>query len=156
MKIDPTDGIAPFSHQAVDKLKENQGSGGFDSILQDSIQKSNPSKGCVGQSIPLMPGVLPPAGIQPDCRSMQYTMAQGLLDRLDCYQKMLADPDATLRMIQPAVAQMEQQAVRTEALLSDLPEGHPLKMILQDAILNINQEIERFNSGYYVDGDESP
>ena len=154
MKIDPTDRIAPLSHQAVDKLKKNQSAGGFDSILQDSIQRSGPSKGCMGQSIQSMMGALPPAGVQPRPRSTQYAMAQGLLDRLDGYRKMLADPEATLKMIQPAVDQMGQQAARTETLLNNMPEGHPLKMILQETVLNIHQEIERFNSGCYVDGYE--
>jgi len=152
MKIDPSDRVAPLSHQAADKLKPNKSSSGFDSILQDTIEKSGQPKGCLEPSIQSMMGALPPAGIQSDSRHTQYAMAQGLLDKLDCYQKMLADPEATLRMIQPAVEQMDRQAARTEAVFDNIPEGHPLKGILRETISTIHQEIERFNSGYYVDG----
>ena len=77
--------------------------------------------------------------------------ADNLLDKLENYQKMLADPAVTLRMLQPAVEQMDKQAAATRELISSMPDEHPLKAIVQDTIVNITQEIERFNSGYYVD-----
>jgi hypothetical protein len=152
MKIDPTQRSPQFPRQAVDNVKKNQGLGGFDAVLKNTIQKPSPSKGCMGSSIRSMTGPLAPMGVQSGPETTADTVAQKLLDQLEDYQQLLANPAVSLKGIQPAVEQMEKQAVDTRALISGIPEGNPLKTIIQDTLANINQEIERFNSGYYVDG----
>ena len=152
MKINPTDRSPQLSIPAVDPLNKKKSPGNFNSVFQESIAKSERSKSRMGLSVQPLLGSMKPTEIRPDPESRQCELATGLLDKLEHYQKMLADPAYSLRMIQPAVDHMERQAVDCEALLDSMPEGHPLKMILQESILNINQEIERFNTGYYLDG----
>jgi hypothetical protein len=152
MKIDPTERFPQFPRQAVDNDKKNQGVSGFDAVLRNTIQKPSQSEGCMGASIRRMTGPLAPMGVQPGPDITADAVAQKLLDLLEDYQQLLADPAVTLKGIQPAVEQMEKQVAGTRELISGMPQGHPLKTIIQDTLTNINQEIERFSSGYYVDG----
>ena len=77
-------------------------------------------------------------------------MKHKLLDRLEDYQKMLGDPAVALKEIMPAVEQMKEQVRDTRALVADMPDGHPLRTVVQDIIASIDQEVDRFNAGYYV------
>jgi len=151
MKIDLTDQVQQLSKQAVHNPRKDQSSNGFDSVLQDTIQKSNLPANSMASSIRSLMGPPAVAGVEQNSNCMECTVAQGLLDKLESYQQMLADPAATLKMIHPYVEKMEQQSASAEVLLNGIPEGHPLKMILEQALQNISQEVEKFNTGYYVD-----
>jgi hypothetical protein len=151
MKIDPPERALPFSRQVVNKAKVSQGSDEFGAVLQDTLEKSSGSKGCTGSSIGRVRGPLATTDLRSGCKISEGKAAQRLLDKLECYQKMLADPAVSLKMIQPAVEQMEKQAADTQVLFANIPDGHPLKAVIQDTIASISQEIKRFNSGYYVD-----
>jgi hypothetical protein len=151
MKIDLTDKVQQLSKQTVHNPRKNQRSNGFDSVLQDSIQKSNPPSGSLGHSVQRLMGPLTFAGVEPNSKNEEYTAVQKLLDKLESYQQMLADPAATLKMIHPCVEKMEQKAASAEVLLNRMPDDHPLKMILEEVIQNISKEVEKFNTGYYVD-----
>jgi len=151
MKIDLTEKVQQLSKQAVHNPRKDQSPNGFDSVLQDTIQKSNLLANSMAPSIQSLMGPLSVDGVQPNSNRLECTVAQGLLDKLESYQQMLADPAATLKMIHPYVEEMEQQSNSAEVLLNGMPEGHPLKMILEEALQKISQEVEKFNTGYYVD-----
>jgi hypothetical protein len=151
MKIDPVERSLPLSRPVADKAKSSQSLGGFDSVLQNTLEKSSASNRKPGSLITSIRGPLAPTAVQTNSKIHADTAAENLLDKLEDYQQMLADPANTLKMIQPAVDQMEKQAAGTRELISTMPEGHPLKAIIQDTIANISQEIEKFNSGRYVD-----
>ena len=78
--------------------------------------------------------------------------AHKLLDALNAYQQMLGDPEATLKMIQPAVDEMASQASGTLTMLDDMPDESPVKIILRETLTHVTREIDKFNSGFYVDG----
>jgi hypothetical protein len=151
MKIDPIERSLPFLRQVVNKTKTSQGFDKFGSVLQDTLEKSSGSKGCTGSSVGSARGPLAPTDLRSGCEIIEDNAAERLLDQLEHYQKMLADPAVSLKMIQPAVEQLERQAADTQVLFSNVPDGHPLKAIIQDTIASISQEIKRFNSGSYVD-----
>jgi hypothetical protein len=151
MKIDPTERSSLLARQSVDKVKTNKDPGGFDAVLRNSLDKTGPSEGCAGSAVKSMAGPRAIMGIGSGSVITADAQAQVLLDKLENYQKMLADPAMSLRQIQPAVEEMEKQAANSRALISDLHTDHPLKTILMDTIASIDQEITRFNSGYYVD-----
>lgn len=151
MKIDPTERSPQLPRQAVDNTKRNHGPCGFDTVLQQTMQKPGPPEECMGSAIRSMAGPQTTMGVPPGPESAVETLARNLLDRLEDYQQMLGDPAASLKKIQPAVDRMERQAVGTRALIADMPADHPLRTIIQDTLASINQEVERFNAGYYVD-----
>ena len=152
MKIDLSEKLQELSKQTVHSPRKNQSSNGFDSVLQDTIEKSSPTAGPTGHLVQPLMGSIVFGSVQHDSRNVECAVAQVLLDELESYQQMLADPAATLKMIHPVVEQMEKQAAGAEELLNQMPEGHPLKMILEETLQSISQEIEKFNTGCYVDG----
>jgi hypothetical protein len=152
MKIDPTHRSQPPIQPTIDKSKDGSGHGDFGSILQTTLEKTSGSKECTASSIMNIRGPVEATGIQSGSEIEGEVAAETLLDKLERYRQLLADPAMTLRMIQPAVEQMEKQAAETRALVSGMPENHPLKTVVQDTISHITQEAGRFNSGYYVDG----
>ena len=151
MKVDPVKRSLPISRPVADELKSSQRPGGFDSVLQNTLNKSIESNGSRGSTITSIRGPLAPTAVSPNPEVPVEEAADNLLDKLEDYQQMLADPTVTLRMMLPAVEQMDKQAAATRELISSMPSGHPLKAIVQDTVANITREIERFNSGYYVD-----
>jgi hypothetical protein len=151
MKIDPTHRSLPLFQPTADKSKRGPDPGEFGSILQNSLEKTSRSKECTGSSIMNIRGPVAATGTQSGSKIAEDVAAETLLDKLDCYRQLLADPAATLKMIQPAVEQMEKQAVDTRSLVSGMPENHPLKTVIQDTIGHITREVGRFNAGYYVD-----
>jgi hypothetical protein len=150
MKIGPAEKTPQLPRQAVDKAEKKQVPGGFEAVLQQTMQKTGQSRDSAGASIRSMAGPQAPLAANSVPENAAETMADKLLDTLEAYQKMLGDPDVTLKRIQPAVEQMQTQAAGTRELIAGLQEAHPLKTILQDTVDSIDREITRFNAGYYV------
>lgn len=151
MKIDPTERTPQLPPQAVENAKNKKEPSGFDAVLRQTLQNTGPLKECMGSSIRSITGPQALISVPSGPENATEAMAHKMLDSLEDYQMMLGDPDVTLRRIQPAVEQMQSQADGSRELISGLPENHPLRTIIQDTISSINQEVARFNSGYYVD-----
>lgn len=151
MKIDPTQRTPQFPPQSADNVKKKQAPGGFDAVLQQTLHKTGQSREFIGPTIRSLKGPQDPIAVSAGPEGAVETMALKLIDRLEDYQKLLSDPDITLKQIQPVVEQLEKQADGSRAMMSDMPEGHPLRAIVQDVVANIDQEVARFNAGYYVD-----
>ncbi len=151
MKINPNNKAHQLSGQAVQTPEKMQGKDAFDSVLKETIQSSGVTP--VNKESPIQPLVrpYPSMGGGADSNAAASAVAHKLLDTLEAYQQMLADPSASLRMIQPSVDQMKAQVTTSEAILKNMPDGNPVKTILESAIMNISQEVDKFNSGYYVD-----
>jgi hypothetical protein len=75
---------------------------------------------------------------------------EGFLDLLDNYQRRLADPRMSLKGLDPAVQAVEQGRDAMTPLLAALPEGDPLKDVLNRALVTAELEIIRFRRGDYL------
>lgn len=151
MKIDSSPEIQNVNKKSVRIPDKKQNKASFDAVLRNSIQNSDSHADAMRPCIqPLIePAVV---GSEPSVsRRLGVEAAQRVLDRLETYQKLLADPEANMKTINSAVGQMEQQAECTKPLLENLPEQHPLRMVIEESLQNVYQEVERFNAGYYVD-----
>jgi hypothetical protein len=151
MKIDPAERTPQLPQHSVDHTQKKQAPGGFEAVLQQTMQKTGPSRECMGTSIRGMTGPQSPMTVPTSPERAAEALAHKLLDTLEDYQKLLGDPDVTLKRIQPAVERMQNQAAGTCDLIAGLPETHPMRTILQDTVDGIDQEIARFNAGYYID-----
>jgi hypothetical protein len=69
---------------------------------------------------------------------------------LERYQQLLAKPSASLRKLQPVIEQLEQEAGRMAASMGHLPQGHALRQIMTETLIQVGQEVERFNQGEYI------
>jgi hypothetical protein len=152
MKIVSTDNarqLMPPSSTAAHNEKRD-----FSAVFDETVQRSGDIKG--SRSPSLMAGMTSVSGrwtALPELLPAPEAAADELLDSLERYQCRLNDPGANLKQIQPMVERMQSQAAGIESLLDQLPQSHPVRNILQDALALVSDEVGRFNSGHYVDRD---
>jgi hypothetical protein len=151
MKIDPTGKIPHFQQPAIDNSRGRQGISGFDAVLQQTLQNSAPAEKSRAASIGRTAAANEPVAVPHGAVNAAEAYAEKLLTRLEDYQKMLGDPGVGLKEIQPVVEQMKKDALGTRALIADMPDGHPLRTIVQDIVASIDRESDKFNAGHYVD-----
>lgn len=150
MKIDPSQKPAPANtpHTA-------QSSGGlegkpeFAKVLGESMQQQPVGP---AEKTPWVPSVAAPdIRMQDHTRTCELQTADGLLDALDAYRNRLNDPRSTLKMIEPYVERMKALCEAAQPVMDQMPSGAPVKQVLQQTMVHVSKEIERFNMGYYVD-----
>jgi hypothetical protein len=151
MTINPSDHVNPSSNPVVPSAKSGQGGDNFELVLRKSVEKSRQTPMGSRTAIHSLRGPSPVLDIPSADEAVQFATADGLLNALEKYQQLLGDPSADLRAVQPAVDQMKAAAGGAEELINAMPAGHPLHAVMQETMTHISQEIERFDSGYYID-----
>ena len=121
----------------------------FSDVLNESIPAPDIQHKCEMRAV--APVLRPAMEICPNISCQETHAASGLLDTLEQYQQLLADPLASLKLIGPAVEKMERAAGEAEAIMGHLPDDNPIKSLMAETMASIGQEVERFQSGMYVD-----
>jgi exonuclease VII small subunit len=148
MKIENTDRSQPLSPKPAEKTGSRDTRAEFVDILQKTVQtKGNNSVAQPSLSPPIRPVEFT---AQPETTFKAARETGEILDTLETYQQLLAKPSASLRKLQPVVEQLEQEADRMAASLNHLPKGHALRQIMSETLIQVNQEVERFNQGEYI------
>jgi hypothetical protein len=150
MKIDPTQKPLPISPANTPPSHgEVEGKPGFARILSESMQ--NKPVAADGNSR-LVPSVAAPVIMAQDhAQSSEWRTADGLLDALDAYRNQLIDKKSTLKMIEPYVERMKALFENAQPVLDQSAKENPVQHVLQQTMVHVSKEIERFNMGYYVD-----
>jgi hypothetical protein len=150
MKIDPSQKPLPITPpNSVHSHGALEGKSEFAKVLGESMQQQAVAP---KEKTGLAPSVTAPvimARVLP--RSSEWRTADGLLDALDAYRNQLMDQKSTLKMIEPYVERMKALFENAQPVLDQLPEGNPVQPVLQQTMVHVSKEIERFNLGYYVD-----
>lgn len=151
MKIDISQEIQNVNNKTLQSQYKKQDPSAFDTILQNSMRQSDLRADPMQCGSPARIGPVVLGDVPPVKSGVEFEAVQRLLDQLESYQQLLADPDANLKTIFPVVGQMEKQAENSKMLVDQLPENNPLRMILEESLEYVHQEVGRFNAGYYVD-----
>ena len=153
MKIDPSEEIlkSAYTDKTIrpDKPADNE----FGTMLKDAIN-NEPSRTNSGNMKPQMITSIPNIQANPlfavqDNPIVEQT--ENFLDTLEEYRNKLLDPQTTLRDIHPLIQRMESEKETLTPVLNSLPPGDGLKDILNDALVNSEVEVIKFNRGDYVD-----
>jgi hypothetical protein len=153
MKIDPNQEIlkSAYTDKTIrpDKPADNE----FGTMLKDAINYE-PSKTNSEKANPQMITRIPNIQANPlfavqDNPIVEQT--ENFLDILEEYRNKLLDPQTTLRDIHPLIQRMESEKETLTPVLNSLPPGDGLKDILNDALVNSEVEVIKFNRGDYVD-----
>ena len=150
IKINLNEKIQRLPNQSAQVPQKLSSTKAFDSILQETLKNSKDidpkNSGVLALRQPSY------AGLEILSNSKAETVvAHQLINSLENYQQLLANPSFSLKMIQPSVDQMNAQCECSQTKIANMPTDSPVKQILQETISTIFQEIEKFNSGYYVD-----
>lgn len=148
MKIDNSE----ISHQLYPKPAEKTGPRNAQAEFAQVLSKTVQTK---GSNSVTRPSISPPIRtvefiVQPETTFMAARQTGEILDTLETYQQLLAKPSTSLRKIQPVVKQLAQEADRMTASMNHLPQGHALKQIMKETLIQVSQELERFNQGEYI------
>jgi hypothetical protein len=152
MKIDPSEKQQHIlSSPIVKPTERGTADSQFSKVLGETVQKS--CRAQTQQSGVLQPSIAPSmvVSIDPVQKSSEFTTAHRLLDALEQYQNLIGNPEANLKTVAPAVDHMKSLTKKAQPILDNMPEGHPIKTVTQEALMEMSKEIERFNAGYYVD-----
>ncbi|MEA3223739.1 MAG: hypothetical protein U9P49_11330 [Thermodesulfobacteriota bacterium] len=141
MKIDPNMIIGKTTGQVSHQRHISSGVK-FEDILQREKITSTENI-----SRATSPGVTDMAGPLQADKIKGLSFSEQALDLLDKYNKLLADPDVTLRMIAPIVDEMNTMGERLEKASSLLSTDKSLKGIMNDIASTIRSEGIRFNRG---------
>ncbi|MEN6474913.1 MAG: hypothetical protein ABFD81_12930 [Syntrophaceae bacterium] len=137
MKIDPNLTIGGVVPQKTAKPLGKQGA--FEDMLSGIEQKTIP------ETIPAMPSTavstISPMTIK------GLGMGEQAIDLLDGYASALADPDVTLKSIQPIVNELAGLKEGLDKTVGALSDDDPLKGILKDVGATLESEVLRFSRG---------
>lgn len=150
MKIDPSQKPAPIhTPQTVQSSGGLEGKPEFAKVLGESMQQQAVEP---AEKTPWVPSVAAPdIRVQDHDRTSELRTAEGLLDALDAYRNRLNDPGSSLKIIEPYVEKMKALFDAAQPVIDQMPSGAPVKQVLQQTLVHVSKEIERFNMGYYVD-----
>jgi hypothetical protein len=121
----------------------------FAKVLSDAVHKSTGPAKTDGRMV--TPAPVPMINGPVVHQNPDMAATEGLLDALENYKVLLADPRASLRAIEPSIEKLRSLSKSAEPMLDRYPEGHPVKEVIGEALVQISKEIERFTGGYYVD-----
>ncbi len=149
MKINSMDPSQPAITSEQVKPDKSLGKSDFASVLKESVQA--PENNHDLTSSPVTPAMAYMAIQQPAQSPDTRKAAQGLLDTLERYQKMLADPSANMKTLDPVVDKMKKHAEDLEPIMETLPGEDPVKGVIKETMMLISKEVARFNQGEYID-----
>lgn len=151
MKISATPQFQPDPPVAKNHRGTKAAATDFQSILTHSLNRLADSQPAEAVSRPFgPPSVQPLAKPAADPVLSLTDCLDRLLDRLDSYRQKLADPQASLRSIEPLVNDIAAAARNLTPELNSSDQAGPLGDILRHALVTASVEITRFNRGEYV------
>ena len=153
MKIDPNQEILKSAYPDKTIRPDKPADKEFGTMLKDAIN-NEPAKTSSENVKPQMISSIPNIQLNPLFAVQDNPTAErteNFLDILEEYQNKLLDPQATLRDIHPLIQKMETEQEALAPVLNSLPPGDGLKDILNDALVNSEVEVIKFNRGDYVD-----
>ena len=148
MKIDNVDKCQPLNPRHNNKSGSTDCSSEFAQVLEQTVQKSS--------STNVMPNSAAqsarPADFAAPSEQIQHAVNQTgqILDTLETYRQLLSNPKTNLRQMQPVVDELGQEMLKMETSMHQLPKGHAVKLIMEETLMQVGQEIERFNHGAYI------
>ena len=146
MKIDPSDKVLHGIPNGGIKPRGDAPAMSFADLLAQTSQAASPKQVSASPSVP--PVVRPVMTTPSD---EVYRSAEKMLDAMARYQHLLADSQASLRAVEPAVRQLQKEVVSLEPLLAEMDDANPLAGIAREVLISASKEIVRFEQGVYVD-----
>jgi hypothetical protein len=125
----------------------------FGEVLKETVDASAKTDGqtrtaSVTPSTAVKPAALQPAASAADSRSIDRI--ERFLDVMDDYRCKLGDPQCSLKQIQPLMERVTEEKEKMQLLLEALPDGQPLKDVLNRALVTASTEAWKFNRGDYI------
>ncbi len=150
MKIDGNNEIARSAFADKTSSKEAAQDAEFKDILKSTVERVTPLP-AENQAPPLNPvsAIRSPA-LTPEARHTTIERVDILLNLLDHYRNQLANPQVTLRSIEPVVNTIVKEKEQLSAVLDVLPKHDALKDIVNRTLITASLEVMKYNRGDYI------
>jgi hypothetical protein len=123
----------------------------FKNILKASVERTMPDTGEI-QS-PSLANSLSAIRFQapsPENKRMTIEHVDNLLNLLDNYRIQLADPQVTLRSMEPVIKMIDKEKEQLSSVLDSLAEADGLKDIVNRTLVTASLEVMKYNRGDYI------
>ena len=151
MKINGSDEIIKNGYADKTVRKEQAQNDDFKNILKASVERTahHPAK---IQSPPLMHPVstIQVHPLSPENKHVTVERVDNLLNLLDNYRKQLADPQVTLRSIEPVINTIVKEKEQLSSVLNSLTNEDGLKDIVNRTLITASLEVIKYNRGDYI------
>ena len=151
MKIDGHNDIGRSAYADQSTPEKATAADEFKKILEASVDRSKTQAAKVQtapQPEPL--GVIRFTPLSPETRETTVERLDTLLNLLDQYRDQLADPQVTLRQIEPLLNTIAKEKEQLSAVLNTMPDEDGLKDIVHRTLITTSLEVVKFNRGDYI------
>ena len=124
----------------------------FKNILKASVERTTPNTGKI--QTPSLTNSVSAIRFQtpsPEYKRLTVERVDNLLNLLDNYRNQLADPQVTLRSMEPVIKMIDKEKEQLSSVLDSLAEGDGLKDIVNRTLVTASLEVMKYNRGDYID-----
>jgi hypothetical protein len=151
MKINGSDEIIKNSFKEKTIPREQDQKDDFKNALKASVEQTAQHPGKIKSS----PIANPVSAIQfhpvsLENKSLTVERIDNLLNLLDNYRDKLADPQVTLRSIEPVINMIAKEKEQLSSVLESLSNEDELKDIVKRTLITASLEVIKFNRGDYI------
>jgi hypothetical protein len=151
MKINGNDEILKAGYVDKPVPKEPVQKDEFKDILKASVERSTPHTAKIQSPPPMQPlSAIYFQPLSPENRRITVERVDNLLNLLDNYRELLADPQVTLRQMEPLLNTIEQEKTQLSSVLDSLESEDGLKDIVNRTLVTASLEIVKYNRGDYI------
>ncbi len=151
MKISATPPLRPDPPIAKTHRETTTAASDFQAILRQTVEKLGGPQPADEVSRSFGPASVQPLIMPAADTALPLTdRLDRLVDQLECFRQKLADPQASLRSIEPLVNDIAATARKLAPELNPADRADSLHDILKHALVTASVEITRFNRGDYV------
>jgi len=151
MKINGIDELIKTGHGEKSARQKAVETDDFKKILKASVEQTgnHPIKAYQSPSINPLSGVrLQPLSLETKHATVERV--DNLLNLLDRYRKQLADPEMTLRKIEPVIHTIIKEKEQLASVLDSVAGEEGLKDIVNRTLITASLEVIKFSRGDYI------
>lgn len=123
----------------------------FKNILKASVERTMPDTGKIQSSSLANPvSAIRFQAPSPENKRLTIEHVDNLLNLLDNYRIQLADPQVTLRSMEPVIKMIDKEKEQLSSVLDSLAEADGLKDIVNRTLVTASLEVMKYNRGDYI------
>ena len=139
-----------FQHQSKAKAQP-AGSKEFGAMLKETLKNKTTAALAPSSTTYINPlQGSQPVSLFPSDHQFATNSTEDVINLLDRYREKLADPQITMKQIDPVIREMSREMEKLAPVLDSLPADEGLKNVLNQTLVTVSLEISKFYRGDYI------
>ena len=151
MKINGNDEIIKnsFAEKTVRRAPDQKDD--FKNVLKASVERTARHPEKTKSSLLANPvSTIKFHSLSPENKRLTLERIDDFLNLLDNYRDQLADPQVTLRDLEPVINRIEKEKEQLSSVMESLPNEDELKDIVNRTLITASLEVIKYNRGDYI------